>query len=117
MPWNQLGIHLVSLSQKVMPVMGDNFCFLNTIDLVLYCDYDEIVTVDHMVNNILDHLATNAEYYKQFNTGDLIWNAEGYFKFGKYCGIIINVIIIAIKSTTPESCQSIRKGQMEIYRL
>ena len=35
---------------------------MNANDLVLYCDCDEVVTVDHMVNNILEHLATNADY-------------------------------------------------------
>ena len=70
MPWNLLGIHLVSLSQTVMPVMADSFCFLYVIDLVLHCDYDEVKTVDHMANNILDYLATNADYYKQFFIGD-----------------------------------------------
>ena len=63
-----------------MPVRGCSFCFLNAIDLVLDCGYNDIVTVDHMVNNILEHLATNVHYYKQFHMGDLLQDAKGYFK-------------------------------------
>ena len=66
-----------------MPVLGDGFSCMNAIDLVLYCEYDEVVTADHMANNLLEHLAADADYYKQFNTGNLIQDAEGYFKFGK----------------------------------
>ena len=76
-PWNQIGIYPVSLIQNAMPVMGDGFCFVNAKDLVLSCDYGEVVTVDPMANNILEHLATNAYYYKQFHTSDQIWDAEG----------------------------------------
>ena len=81
MPWDQLGIHMISLSQKVMPVMGNGSCFLNAIDLVLYHDYDGVVTVDHMANSILEHLSTNADYYKQYHTGDL------YIRCGGVCHI------------------------------
>ena len=61
----------------------------------MYCDHDEVVTVDDMVNNILEHLAANADYYKQFHTGDLLWDAEGYFKFEISYDSIISLIIIA----------------------
>ena len=47
-----------------------------------------------MVNNILEHLAANADYYKQFHAGDLLGNADGYFKFGNYCDSIIDIIFI-----------------------
>ena len=75
--------------------MGDYFCFLDANDLVLYCDYDEALTVDHMANNILEHLAASADYYIQFHTGDLIPDGEGHFKFGVCCDSIIDVIIVA----------------------
>ena len=48
-----------------MPVVSNGFCFLNAIDLVLYCDYDKDVTVDYMAKKFLEYLATNADYYKQ----------------------------------------------------
>ena len=67
--------------KKYMPVMGDGFCFLNTsIYLLLYCNYDKFVTVDHIPNNNLEHPAANADDCKQFHTGDLlISDREGYF--------------------------------------
>ena len=87
-----------------MAVRGDGFCLLNAIDLLLYCDFDEVVTVDNMANSVLEHLATNIDYYKQFHTGDLLWDSKGYFKFGNYCDSVMDIIIVATpKSTTPES--------------
>ena len=94
-PWDQLDIYLVSLGCKVMLVKGDGFCFLNAIDLVLYCGYVEVITLENMVNNILEHLVANADYYKLFHTGDLLWDVEGWFQFGNYSDSIINVIITA----------------------
>ena len=96
MPWTQLAIYLVSHGLKVTPVKGDGFCFLYAIDLVLYCDYNVAVTVDSLASNILVHLEANVDYYKHFHTGDILWDAEGYFTFGNYCDSIIDLIIIAI---------------------
>ena len=48
-----------------------------------------------MANNILEHLATYADYYKQFYKGDLLQDAKEYFKFLNCCGGIVDVIIIA----------------------
>ena len=39
MPWDQLGIYMYNHGCQVMPVRGDGICFLNAIDLVLYCDH------------------------------------------------------------------------------
>ena len=64
--------------------MGDGFCFLNAIDLALYCQYNEVVMVDSLVSNILGHLAVNVDYYKHFHTGDYLWDAEDYLRFGNY---------------------------------
>ena len=60
------------------------FCFLNVLESVLYCDYNKVVTLDDMINNILEHLSVNGDYYKQLHTGDLLQDAEGYVKFGNY---------------------------------
>ena len=46
----------------------------NEIGIVLYA---EVVTLDDMVNKILEHLAANAKYYKYFYSGKLLQNAEG----------------------------------------
>ena len=63
--------------------------------MVLYCDYDEVVTLDDMVYTIPEHLATDADYYKGFHAGDVLQDVEGYFKLGNYCDSIVYVIIIA----------------------
>ena len=65
-----------------MPVRGDDFCFLNAIGLVLYCDYNEVVTVDSLASNILGHLVANVDYYEWFHTGDVLRDTWSYFKFG-----------------------------------
>ena len=48
-----------------------------------------------MVNNILEHLMANADYYTQFHTVDLLWDTEDCFKFGNYCDSIMDVIIVS----------------------
>ena len=58
-PWEQLGIYLFSYGHQVTPIRGDGFCFLNAIDLVLYCKYNEVVMVDSLASNILGHIAVN----------------------------------------------------------
>ena len=57
--------------------MSDVSCLLNQLTWFLYCDYDQVEAVDHMANNSLEYIATNADYHKEFNTGDLIWDTKG----------------------------------------
>ena len=98
MPWDQLSRFLVSHSHRVQPARGDGFYFLNAIELVLYCDYEQVVTVDDMVTYIIEHLATNADYYKQLHTGDLLQDAEEHCNICNYCDNIIDVIIVPAKA-------------------
>ena len=93
-----------------MPVMGNGFCPLNAIDLVLYCDYNEMVTVDHMANNILEHLAVNADYYKQSHTDDIIQDTDMCFKFGIYGNSTIDVITIATRKAVHLNLSIYQKG-------
>ena len=95
MPWDQLGIYIYNHSSQVMPVRDDGFCFLNAIDLALYCDHNEVIAFDSLASNILGHLVANVNYYKWFHTGDVLKDAEGYFKFGSYCDSVVNLIITA----------------------
>ena len=41
---------------QLMPVRGDGSCSLNAIDWALYCDHNEVVTLNNLASNILDHL-------------------------------------------------------------
>ena len=78
-----------------MPVRGNGFCFLNALDLVLYCDYNEVVIVASLASSILGHLVANVDHYKWFHAEDILRDTEGYFKFGNSCHSVINLIIIA----------------------
>ena len=113
MTWNQLSCFWYRHGHKIQTISVDEFCFLNAIELVLYCDYDEVVTCDDIVNNIIEHLATNANCYKGFHNGDLVQTAEHYFKFGNYCDYIINVLIIATVKALHLNLSIYQKGQME----
>ena len=62
MTWNHLGTYVYNLGYQIMPVRGDGFCFLNAIDMVLYCDHNEVVTFDSLASTILEHPAANAKF-------------------------------------------------------
>ena len=94
MPWDQLCIYLHNLSHHAMPVRADGFCFLHAVDMVLYCDHDVVVTFDSMESIIMGHLAASIKYYKQFHIGDVLKDAERYFKFRMYCYSVLDVITV-----------------------
>ena len=48
-----------------------------------------------MESTILDHLASNVNYYKLFHTGHALKDAQRYFKFGMHCENVLNLIVIA----------------------
>ena len=110
MPWDQLGIYLYNHSCQVMPVRGDGFCFLNVIDLALYCDYNEVVSVNSLESNTLGYLAANVDYYKQFHAGDILRDAEGFFKFGNNCDSVVDLLIISTAKALNLNLSSYQKG-------
>ena len=63
--------------------------------MVLYMDHDEVVTFDSMESTILGHLAVYVNYYKMFHTGDVLKDAKRYFKFGTYCGTVLDLTVVA----------------------
>ena len=63
--------------------------------MVLYFDHNEVVTFHSMESMIMGHLAANVKYYECFHTGDILKDAERYFKFGMYCDNVLSVIIVA----------------------
>ena len=91
-PLKQLSCFLHRHDCKIQAIRGDGFCFLNAIELVLCCDYDELVKLDHMQNTILVHHAANADHYKGFHMDNVIQEADRYFKLGN-CGE--NIFVIA----------------------
>ena len=96
MAWDQLPHYIFKLQHQVTTVRSDGFCFLHIVGMVLYMDHDEMVTLDTMESSILDHLASNVNYYKLFHTGHVLKDTQRYFKFGMYCEKILNLIVVAM---------------------
>ena len=110
MPWGKLGIYLFSHGHQVTSVKGDGFCFLNAIELVLYYDYNDDLIINGLASNILGHLVSNVDYYKWLQTEDILWDAEGCFKFGNYCDSVIDLIIIASTKALNMNLSIYQKG-------
>ena len=58
-------------------------------------DHDEMVTLDTIESSILDHLASNVNYYKLFHTGHVLKDTQRYFKFGMYCDNVLDLTAVA----------------------
>ena len=95
MSWDQLPLYVYNLGPQVTVARSNGFCFLHAVGMVLYMDHDEMVTLYNMESSILDHLVSNANYYKLFHTGHVLKDAQRYFKFGTYCENVLNLIAVA----------------------
>ena len=95
MPWDQLCLYVYNLHCQVTPVRANGFCFLHTVEMVLYTDHDELVTFDSMESTMLGHLAANVNSYKMFHTGNVLKDAKQYFKLGTYCDNVLDSIVVA----------------------
>ena len=62
-----LCLYVYNLGHQATQVRADRLCFLHAVEMVLYMDYDEVVTFGSMESTILGHLAANANYYKLFH--------------------------------------------------
>ena len=58
--------------------------------------HDEMVTLDKMESSILDHMASNVNYYKLFRTGHVLKDVQRYFKFGTHCDNVFDLIFVAM---------------------
>ena len=110
MPWDQLYLYIYDLGHQVTQVRANGFCFLHAVEMVLYMDHDEVVTFDSMESTILGHLAANVNYYKLFHTGDVLKDAERYFKFGMYCDNVLDVIVVATARAVKWNLTIYQKG-------
>ena len=63
--------------------------------MILGMDHDEVITLDKMQSSILDHMAANVNYCKQFHTGHILKDMKRYLKFGTCCDNVLDVIVIA----------------------
>ena len=82
MPRDHLSLYIYNRGHQFTPVRASGFCFLHAVHMLLHMDHDEVVTFDTIESTILGHLAANVNYYKLFHTGDILKDAERYFKFG-----------------------------------
>ena len=110
MPWGKLCLYVYKLGHHVTPVRPNGFCFLHAVEMVLYMDHDEVVTLDSMESTILGHLAANVKYYQLFHTGDVLKDAERYFKFGIYCDNVFNPIVVATARALKLNLMLYQKG-------
>ena len=96
MPWDKLPQCIYKLQCQVIPNRADGFCFLHAVCKTVCMDHDEEMTLCKLKSSILDHMAANVNYYKQFHTGNVLKEMKRYFKFGTYCNRIVNLIVVAM---------------------
>ena len=60
--------------------MADEFCFLHAVCMTICMDHDEEMTLGKLQNGILDHVAANVNYYKQFHAGHLLKDMKRYLQ-------------------------------------
>ena len=64
--------------------------------MIPYIGHGEMVTLDNMESSILDHLASNFNYYRLLYAGHVLKDAQRYFKFGMYCENVLYLIVVAM---------------------
>ena len=114
MLWDKLPQFIYKLQHQVIPNRADGFCFLHAVCLTVCMDHDEEMTLGKLQSSILDHMAANVNYYKQFHTGNVLKDVKRYFKFGTYCNSIVDLIVVAMARAL--NMKYIRQGQWETYK-
>ena len=99
-----------TLDIKLSQLDPMDFIFLHAVEMVLYMDHDEVVTLDSMESTILDHLACTVNYYTLFHTGHVLKDAQRYFKFGMYCDNVLNLIFVAMARSLRLNLTIYQKG-------
>ena len=73
-------------------------------------DHDEEMTLGKLQSSILDHMAANVNYYKQFDTGNVLKDVKRYFQFGTYCDSIVDLINVAMTIALNMNLKIYQKG-------
>ena len=82
-------------------------------------DHDEEMTLGKLQSIILDHMAANVNYYKQFHTGHVLKDVKRYFKFGTYCDSVLDLIVVAMARALNMNLKTYQKrptGNIQILR-
>ena len=78
--------------------------------MTLSMDYDEEMTLGRLQSSILDHMAANVNYYKQFHTGHVLKDMKRYFKFGTYCDSVVDLNVVATARALNMNLKIYQKG-------
>ena len=112
MPWDKLPQFIYKLRCQVITSRADGFCFLHAVCLTVCMGHDEEMTLGKLKSSILDHMAANVNYYKQFHTGNVLKDVKRYFKFGKYCDSVVDLIVVAMARALNMNLKIYQKGPM-----
>ena len=112
MPWDKLPQFVYKLQHQVIPNRADGFCFLHAVCLAVCMDHDEEMTLGKLQSSILDHMAANVNYYKQFHTGNVLKDVKRYFKSGAYCDSIVDLIVVAMARALNVNLKIYQKGPL-----
>ena len=112
MPWDRLPQFIYKLQCQVIPNRADGFCFLHAVCLTVCMDHGEEMTLAKLQSSILDHMATNVNYYKHFHTGNVLKDVKRYFKFGTYCNSIVDLIVVATARALNMNLKIYQKGPL-----
>ena len=75
--------------------------------------YDADMTLGKLQSSsILDHMASNVNYYKQFHMGHVLKDMKRYFKFGTYCDSAVDLIVVAMARAVNMNLKIYQKGLM-----
>ena len=110
MLWDQLPQYVLKLQHQVTAIMSDGFCFLHTVCMILGMDHDEEMTLGQLQSSILDHMATNVNYYRQFHIGNVLKEMKRYFIFGQYCDRVHDLIVVAMARALKLNLKNISEG-------
>ena len=78
--------------------------------MILCMDHDEEMTLGKLQSSILDHMAANVNYYKQFHTGHVLKDMKRYFKFGTYCDGVLDLVVVATARALELNLKIYQKG-------
>ena len=117
MPWDKLPQFIHKLQCQVIPNRANGFCFLHAVCLTVCMDHDEEMTLGKLQSSILDHMAANVNYYKQFHTGNVLKDVKRYFKFGTYCDSVVDLIVVAMARALNMNLKIYQKGPMGNIRI
>ena len=73
-------------------------------------DHDEEMTLGKLQSSILDHMAANVNYCKQFHTGNVLKDMKRYFKFLIYCASVVDLIVVAMARALNMNFKIYQKG-------